>query len=135
VTTVLAGLTLEGPGPIQTRLGGTSEAAFLEYRRDHPAPPRRPGQIVVLDNLGARRPPEVRRLIAERGASVRHPPAYSPDFTPIEHALSKLKALLRQAAARTPEALEAAIQAALPALTATDAAGWFAHWGYGCERQ
>ena len=74
-------------------------------------------------------------MIEARGASLRCLPPYSPDLHPIEHASSQLKALLRQAAARTPEAPAAAIGAALPVLTAADAAGWFAHCGYALERQ
>jgi transposase len=135
VTTVLAGLTLAGLGATQTRLGGTHTAAFLEYLREHLAPSLRPGQVVFLDNLGAHPAKQVRELIEGRGAALRYLPPSSPDVTPIEHAFSKLKALLRQAAARTPEALEAAIGSALPALTAADAAGWFAHCGYPHERQ
>jgi transposase len=57
-------------------------------------------------------------------------PAYSPDLSPIEEAFSKIKALVKAAAARTRAALDRAIAAALEAVTATDAAGWFAHAGY-----
>jgi transposase len=135
VTTVLASLTLAGVGPTQTRRGGTSKVAFLEYLREHLAPALRPGQVVVLDNLGAHLAKEVRAVIEARGAQLRYLPPYSPDFNPIELAFSKFKALLRRAAARTPEALAAAIQAALAALTAADAAGWFAHCGYAHERR
>jgi transposase len=135
VTTVLASLTLDGVGPTQTRLGGTSTAAFLEYLREHLGPSLRPGQIVFLDNLGAHLAKEARGMIEARGASLRYLPPYSPDFNPIEHAFSKLKALLRKAAARTPETLAAAIRDALAGLTAADAAGWFAHCGYSDARQ
>jgi hypothetical protein len=41
-----------------------------------------------------------------------------------------LKTLIRAAAARTRAALDAAIAVALAAVTAADAAGWFAHAGY-----
>ena len=135
VTTVLASLTPDGVGPAQTRPGGTSKAAFLEYLREHLAPRLRAGQVVFLDNLGAHRAPEVRAAIEARGAQLRYLPPYSPDFNPIEHAFSTPKALLRKAGARTPEALAAAIRAALTALTAADAAGWFAHCGYRGEHQ
>jgi transposase len=57
-------------------------------------------------------------------------PAYSPDLSPIEEAFSKIKALLRAAAARSRAALDRAIAAAGEAVTSTDAAGWFAHAGY-----
>jgi hypothetical protein len=57
-------------------------------------------------------------------------PAYSPDFTPIEQAFSKLKTFLRRTEARTREALDEAITAALATVTATDAADWFTACGY-----
>jgi hypothetical protein len=38
--------------------------------------------------------------------------------------------VVKAAAARTRAALDAAIAAALDAVTAIDAAGWFAHAGY-----
>jgi hypothetical protein len=50
--------------------------------------------------------------------------------TAIEEAFSKLKVLLRRAAARTREALTGAIRAALRAITPRDARGWYAHCGY-----
>jgi hypothetical protein len=54
---------------------------------------------------------------------------------PIEEAFSKVKALLRKAAARTREALVEAMGTALSAVTVRDAAGWFAHCGYELEDQ
>ena len=43
------------------------------------------------------------------GASILFLPPYSPDLNPIEQAFAKLKALLRQAAARTRETLRTTI--------------------------
>jgi transposase len=57
-------------------------------------------------------------------------PAYSPDYNPIEEAFSKIKNLLRKAAARSEEALVEAIGQALSAVTAEDALGYFEHAGY-----
>ncbi len=57
-------------------------------------------------------------------------PAYSPDYNPIEEVLSKIKNLLRKAAARSKEVLVEAIGAALSAVTAADARGFFEHAGY-----
>ena len=57
-------------------------------------------------------------------------PCYSPEYNPIEEAFAKIKGLLRQAAARTKEALLEAIGAALSALSAQDARGFFEHAGY-----
>jgi transposase len=68
------------------------------------APSLSPGQV-VLDNLGAHKGERVRGLIEERGCSLVFLPPYSPDFSPIEEAFSKVKTLLRKAAARTRGAL------------------------------
>ncbi len=57
-------------------------------------------------------------------------PAYSPDYNPIEEAFAKIKNLLRKAAARSKEALVEVIGAALSAVTAEDAWGYFEHAGY-----
>ncbi|HEX2282685.1 MAG TPA: IS630 family transposase, partial [Thermomicrobiales bacterium] len=62
-------------------------------------------------------------------------PAYSPDFSPIEHAFSKLKTALHHAGARDRTALEDAIAAGLTTITAEDAVGWFGHCGYAVSKQ
>jgi transposase len=95
------------------------------------APSLRPGQVVVMDNLTAHKGERVRELIEERGCElVFLLPPYSPDFNPIEQAFSKLKGMLRTAEARTREALIEAIGAALSAVSAQDASGFFGHCGY-----
>jgi transposase len=73
----------------------------------------------------------VRELIEKRGCELWFLPAYSPDLHPIEEALSKTKARLKKAAARTRGALIEAMAEALAAVTPEDARGWFAHSGYG----
>jgi transposase len=62
-------------------------------------------------------------------------PAYSPDLNPIEEAFSKIKAYLRKIGARGKKALIEAMGRALSAVTPRDAAGWFAHCGYGLRGQ
>ncbi len=94
------------------------------------APSLRPGQIVVLDNLSIHLGARVKQAIEARGCRLLFLPAYSPDFSPIEEAFSKLKTLLRRAGARNRQALQEAIATALDLITATDALGWFTHCGY-----
>jgi transposase len=77
----------------------------------------------------------VRQRIEACGCRRVFLPRYSPDFNPIEGAFSKLKAFLRQAQARTREALEAAIGAGLQTISAQDAQGWFKHCGYSQKAQ
>jgi transposase len=94
------------------------------------APSLKEGQIAVMDNLGAHRPKRVRELIEARGCELMYLPSYSPDYNPIEEAFAKIKNLLRKAAVRSKEALLDAIAAALSAISAEDARGFFEHAGY-----
>ena len=84
----------------------------------------------MLDNLRVHKTAGLAELVEARGARLLYLPPYSPDFTPIELAFSKLKTRLRTAAARTREALTNALEAALAWITADDAQNWFDHCGY-----
>ena len=72
----------------------------------------------------------MRELIEERGCELIYLPSYSPDFNPIEEAFSKIKGMVRQAGARTREALVDVLGQALSAISAQDARGYFEHAGY-----
>jgi transposase len=91
---------------------------------------KKSGAVVVMDNLKPHLAAEVREKLEAAGLRLLYLPPYSPDFAPIEQAWSKVKALLRGAAARTREALESALAEMLDRITAADAHGWFAHCGY-----
>ena len=104
--------------------------AFTEYIRHVLGPSLRPGQVVILDNLSVHKAAAVREAVTAHGCELVFLPAYSPDFTPIEQAFSKVKARLRGLGARTREALLKAADQAVSAITRADAAAWFAHTGY-----
>ena len=89
--------------------------AFRTYADSFLGASLRAGDVVVLDNLSAHKVRGVREAIDKSGATLLYLPPYSPDFNPIEQVFAKLKALLRKAAARTVEGLEAAIATALEA--------------------
>jgi transposase len=129
-TTLLSSRTIEGMGPSMAVEGATTAGVFEAYVRKVLAPSLEEGQIVVMDNLGAHRPKRVRELIEARGCELMYLPSYSPDYNPIEEAFAKIKNLLRKAAARSKEALLDAIAAALSAIGAEDARGFFEHAGY-----
>ena len=131
-TTLIAAITLEGAmGTSMTVEGATDSEAFEAYVEHFLAPNLKPGQVVVLDGLGAHTTEKVRELVQARGADLVFLPSYSPDLNPIEEAFSKIKALVvRKEGARVREALVEAIGRALAAVTPEDAAGWFAHAGY-----
>ena len=133
--TTITSLTLAGLGPGLLLEGGVTTRAFEVYVERILAPALRPGQIVVLDRLRQHHSRRTRDLIEARGAELWFLPAYSPDLNPIEEACSKVKMLLRTAAARTHEALAAAIWAALAAITPTDALGYLTHSGYQPQAQ
>jgi transposase len=61
---------------------------------------------------------------------LRYLPQSSPDFNPIENAFAQLKAILRKTVARSINSLCNAIRHALPALTPTLCADYFAAAGY-----
>ena len=110
--------------------GATDTEVFHAYVREVLCPTLRPGDIVVMDNLGAHKNDRTLALIARAGAEVRFLPAYSPGLNPIEMMWSKVKQFLRGAEARTAEELRAAIAAALATVTGQDALSSFASCGY-----
>jgi transposase len=128
-TSLVAALTPAGLRATATRRGAFDTASFAAYVRDVLCPALRPGQVVVLDNLSAHKSAAARDAIAAAGCTVLFLPPYSPDFAPIELAWAHIKAALRAAAARTQEALDAAIAAALPRVTPAHARAYFRHCG------
>ncbi len=129
-TTLLSSMTTEGMGPSLAVEGTTTGAVFEAYVERALSPMLRPGQIVVMDNLSAHKGERVRELIEARGCELLYLPPYSPDLNPIEEAFSKIKGFIRKAEARTREALVEAMGAAISAVTARDARGFFEHCGY-----
>ncbi len=129
-TTLVACLSLTGLGAAMTLEGALDGDAFAAYLREFLLPTLVPGQIIVMDNLSVHKDKRVRPLIAGAGCLLLYLPAYSPDLTPIEQAFSKIKEYLRRAGARSRQALDAAITAAMATVTAQDANGWFTHCGY-----
>jgi transposase len=133
--TLITALTLAGIGPGLLLDEAIDRETFDGYIIHRLAPTLTPGQIVVVDNLQVHSSDRAREAIEARGAQLWYLPPYSPDYTPIEEAFSKMKTFLRTAAPRTLEDHSTAIWAALRTITPQDAAGWFAHAGYGSRRR
>ncbi|HWX28069.1 MAG TPA: IS630 family transposase, partial [Steroidobacteraceae bacterium] len=93
-------------------------------------PTLRPGDIVIMDNLGSHKGKAVRQLIRSADAKLFFLPKYSPDLNPIEQVFAKLKHLLRKAAARTVDAVCAAIGEVLQAFTSEECANYLTNSGY-----
>lgn len=128
--TLLARMTIDGMQAAMTLEGAVNEAAFEAFVREVLVPTLHPGQIVIMDNLSSHKPNQVLDLLTSAGCQVLFLPAYSPDFSPIEEAFSKLKAFLRRCRCRTIPALIKAIAQGLDMITAEDAKGWFLHAGF-----
>ena len=104
--------------------------SFQSYVENALVPTLAPGDIVIMDNLGSHKGKAVRQAIRGAGAKLFFLPKYSPDLNPIEQVFSKLKHLLRKAAARTPEAVCEAIGQLLDDYTPQECANYFENAGY-----
>jgi transposase len=119
---------IEAPWLLEGPIDGESFRLYVEKVL---LPTLRPGDIVIMDNLGSHKGKAVRQLIRSRGAKLFFLPKYSPDLNPIEQAFAKLKHLLRKAAARTFEALCLALgEILLCAFTTDECANYFENSGY-----
>jgi putative transposase len=94
------------------------------------APSLKPGDILVMDNLGSHKGAAVRRAIRAAGARLLLLPKYSPDLNPIEQVFAKLKHALRNAQARSFDTVCLAIASALPTFTPQECANYFQNSGY-----
>ncbi len=118
---------INAPCVIDGPINGDS---FLAYVEQVLVPALKPGDIVIIDNLGSHKGKPVRRAIRAAGAKLFFLPPYSPDLNPIEQAFAKLKTLLRKAAERTIEATWKRIGALLNCFTPQECAKFFANAGY-----
>ncbi|HLL88199.1 MAG TPA: IS630 family transposase [Tepidisphaeraceae bacterium] len=130
ILSTIAAMTAEGMLAGASFDGATDTETFVTFVREFLLPHLRPGQVVVMDNLPAHKSPRVDELIESAGARVLRLPPYSPDYNPIEMAISKVKSILRAAGARAVESLLDAIGRALSAVTATDAINFIRESGY-----
>jgi transposase len=118
---------IEAPCVIDGPINGES---FLAYVEQFLVPTLRPGDIVIIDNLGSHKAKAVRRAIRAAGAKLFFLPPYSPDLNPIEQVFAKLKTLLRKAGERTVEATWKRIGALLGAFTPQECANYLRNAGY-----
>ena len=105
--------------------GATNTAVFEHYVEQVLVPELKPGDVVIWDNLKPHESEEAIEAVEAAGARVVPLPPWSPDLTPIEEMVSKVKGSLRSAAARTKETVYAAFGSALQDVTLNDIAGWF----------
>jgi transposase len=127
--TLMSGLRLSGVVAPLAFEGATDATTFEGYVRQALVPQLGAGDVVVWDNLKPHESTGSRRAVEGVGARLLPLPPYSPDLTPIEEMYSKVKAILRSAAARTTEAVYEAMGVALRAVCPSDIRGWFTSCG------
>ncbi|MFN9811027.1 MAG: IS630 family transposase [Deltaproteobacteria bacterium] len=123
---VLTGaIALDGVRATMTVEGGTSKEAFLEFVTQHLIPSLVPGDVVVMDNLGAHHALTVRDALKAANVRTLFLPPYSPDMNPIEQCWSKLKSVVAALRATTRASLEEDVRIATEHIELSDIAGWF----------
>jgi transposase len=132
-TTFVAGLRNTGMVAPMVLDGPINGLSFQAYIDQVLVPELRPGDIVVMDNLGSHKRPSIRAAIEAAGANLLYLPPYSPNFNPIENAFAKLKALLRKAAERTVDGLWNAIGRISQIFSPVECANYFSAAGYDPE--
>ena len=110
-------------GPINGKL-------FTAYVEQVLVPTLRPGNVVVLDNLGSHKGHRGRRAVRQAGAHLLFLPPYSPDLNPIEQLSAKLKHLMRDAEARTVEATSQKVGALLDLVSPAECANYLKNSRY-----
>jgi transposase len=118
---------IDAPCVVDGPINGKS---FLAYVEQILVPTLKPGDIVIMDNLGSHKAKAVRKAIRAVGAKLFFLPPYSPDLNPIEQVFAKLKTLLRKAEERTVEATWKRIGCLLDAFCPTECANFLINAGY-----
>ena len=103
---------------------------FRAYVEQFLVPTLRPGDIVVLDNLGSHRSQAVRRSILDAGAKLAFLPPYSPDLNPIEQTFAKVKHWMRMAQARSIDGIHERIAELVQSISATECGNYIKNAGY-----
>lgn len=128
--TFLAGLRcdrIEAPCVLDGPINGQS---FLAYVEQILVPTLKPGDVVIMDNLGSHKGKAVRKAIRAAGARLLFLPPYSPDLNPIEQVFAKLKHLLRRSQERTTEDTWRRIGTLLETFTAQECSNYLVNSGY-----
>ena len=118
---------IDAPCVIDGPINGVSFTAWVEQML---IPTLKPGDIVIMDNLGSHKGAAVRKAIRSVGAKLIFLPPYSPDLNPIEQVFAKLKLLLRKAAERSVEATWKRIGSLLDAFPPHECANYLRNSGY-----
>jgi putative transposase len=110
--------------------GPINREHFRAYIEQCLVPTLKPGDVVILDNLGSHKGKVARQAVRAAGARLVFLPKYSPDLNPIEQVFAKFKTLLRKAGARTYDAIVNASAAILAQYPPEECAAYVRNAGY-----
>ena len=128
--TFLGALRADGLAAPYVFNGPVNGICFLAYVEQQLVPVLRPGDIVVMDNLGSHKAKAIRSAINAAGAKLWFLPPYSPDLNPIEQAFSKIKHWMRIASKRTAEETWRHLGKLLDTIAPEECANYFKNAGY-----
>jgi len=128
--TVIGAVSLKQVLAVMTLNGSMDGNAFEVFVEKCLLPQLWSGAVVVMDNVPAHKVVAIEPLIQSVGASVLYQSPYSPDFNPIEHWWSQLKAFMRQFSPTTAKMVDILIATALDLLNPKHLRNWFANCCY-----
>lgn len=128
--TFLAALRCDGLTAPCVFDGPINGALFRAYVEQMLVPTLRPGDIVVMDNLGSHKSAAIGRMIREAGARLWYLPPTSPDLNPIEQVFSKVKHWMRMAQKRTVDDTWRHVGHLVQTISANECANYFENAGY-----
>lgn len=118
---------LGAPGVFDGPIDGTCFRAWVEQVL---LPTLKPGDIVVMDNLGSHKAKAVRTALRKAGAKLWFLPKYSPDLNPIEQAFARVKHWMRLAQRRDPDDIWHELGTLVGTFTPAECANYFTNAGY-----
>ena len=110
--------------------GPINGECFRAYVEQQLVPTLKPGDIVIMDNLGSHKSAALRRMIRAAGARLWFLPPYSPDLNPIEQAFAKIKHWMRAAQKRTTEEVWRHIGSLVTIIQSAECENYFGNAGY-----
>jgi putative transposase len=128
--TVIGAISLKKVFSVMTLNGSMNGNAFKVFVEKCLLPELWKGAVVVMDNVPAHKVKEIEPLIQSQGATVLYQSPYSPDFNPIEHWWSQLKAFLRSFSPTSAKMVDILIATALDLINLNHLKHWFAHCCY-----
>lgn len=128
--TFLAALRCDGLTAPYVLDGPVNGIFFRAWVEQQLVPTLKPGDVVIMDNLGSHKAKAIRKAIRAAGATLLYLPPYSPDLNPIEQTFSKIKHWMRMAQKPTIDEAWPYIGRLIPTITPNECANYIVNAGY-----